>query len=205
MELAKKIRCGVAAGILAATSTTAGAAPLVIAEVNAPAVNCVFRTNCILPVTDSIGPILLNTGLGTARLQSRTFTGTAGTPGAGKTGYLYRVDMTKLSAGAECIAGLTINFGPVTKLPYKNGQLSDIFVITAGGLGTIGPKSADQFGNIIVFNFSPQLCVGTVASDANTTFFFGLAAATAPVAAKAHLFGTGTPPIIEVDARAPTH
>jgi len=63
---------------------------LKVVEVNAPAVNCVFRTTCRIPVTDSVGhiPLPFIATAGTAWLQSRSFTAEPGTPGAGKTGYL---------------------------------------------------------------------------------------------------------------------
>src|SRR5215204_3999539 len=50
---------------------------------------------------------------GTAWLQSRSFTAEPGTPGAGKTGYLYRISLTEASGSAECIGGLVLDFGPV--------------------------------------------------------------------------------------------
>jgi hypothetical protein len=46
---------------------------LKVVEVNAPAVNCVFRTTCRIPVTDSVGhiPLPFIATAGTAWLQSR--------------------------------------------------------------------------------------------------------------------------------------
>src|SRR5947209_16244258 len=52
-----------------------------------------------------------------------------------------------------CLLGLVLNFGPVAKLPYKAGPLADVFVVTTGGLGTIGIKSAEKTGDIIEFEF----------------------------------------------------
>jgi hypothetical protein len=141
----------------------------------------------------------------TAWLQSRTYTGMAGTPGAGLTGYEYRLSLTQASGSADCLGGLVINFGPVTKLPYKNNQLADVFVITSGGLGTIGLKSAEKFGNVIEFNFTKPLCLAGPPSDANTTYFFGLAAGATPQPIAAQIFSIGTPPLYEVDARVPAH
>src|SRR5207244_894607 len=78
---------------------------LKIVEVNAPKVNCVFQTDCIIPVSDTIGNISFPfLAPGTAWLQSRTFAGEAGAPGAGTTGYEYRVSMTQAS-GPGCISG----------------------------------------------------------------------------------------------------
>jgi hypothetical protein len=185
----------------------APAQPLKIVEVGAPAVNCVFQTDCRIPVTDSVGhiPFPFLAAADTVWLQSRTYAGEAGAPGAGKTGYEYRISMTEASGGSDCVAGLVLNFGPVTPLPYKDGQLADVFVVTSGGLGTIGLKSAEKFDDVIVFEFSKPLCVDGPPSVSKTTFFFGLAAATAPMKIKAQVSATGAPPFFSVDARVPTH
>ena len=187
----------------------AQAQKLTVVEVGAPAVNCVFHPSCTITVTDSIGTIDLSyiQKPGTAWLQSRTYTGAPGTPGAGKTGYEYRVSLTEAAGTAECLGGLVLNFGPVAKLPYKDGQLADVFVITTGGLGTIGLSSAEKFGDVIVFEFSPQLCLDGAANIKNTTFFFGLAADAAPESKPiaAQIFALGNPPLYEVEARVPKH
>ena len=92
---------------------------LKIVEVNAPKINCVFQTDCIIPVTDSSSnnspPFLA--AAGTAWMQSRTFAGEAGAPGAGTTGYEYRLSMTQASAPG-CILGFNVNFGTHKQLPY---------------------------------------------------------------------------------------
>jgi len=198
------------AGIAAATllaSTPAPAGPLNVVTVAAPGVNCVFSTNCTITVTDSVGQLPLG-GLNTpntAWLQSRTFTGAAGTPGAGKTGYEYRLDMTQASGSLECIGGIVINFGPVSQLPFKNNAPADVYVITAGGLGTIGIASAVQDGDVITFAFNKLVCAAMPASAANTTFFFGLASVHPPAPTSAGIFGTGNPPYYNVPARSPNH
>jgi hypothetical protein len=203
----KGFLAGLAATLWAALPLAAEAEPLTVVEVGAPAINCVFNADCRVTVSDSIGALALPyiATPGTAWLQSRTFAAQPGTPGAGTTAYEYRLSLTQASGSAECMGGLVLNFGPVTKLPYKNGALADVYVVTAGGLGTIGLKSAETFGNVIVFEFSKPLCLAGPPNDANTTFFFGLAAAAAPMAAKAHVFATGETPSYEVDARVPAH
>ncbi len=187
--------------------SAANAQALKIVEVNAPAVNCVFETDCILHVGDTTGNILLPTiAPGTAWLQSRTFSGQAGAPGAGLTGYEYRISMTQAAGQADCINGLTVNFGPHKPLPYQGGStLADVYVVTGGGLGTIKLKSATRFGDAIEFVLAGPLCLNGPADIKNTTFFFGLAAATAPMHHEAQLSVTGFPPIYGVDARVPTH
>ena len=98
----------------------AQAQPLKIVEVSAPAINCVFDANCKITVSDTVGNILLPTvAPGTAWLQSRTYSGLAGTPAAGLTGYEYRISMTQASGAADCITGFTLNFGPHTPLAFQ--------------------------------------------------------------------------------------
>jgi hypothetical protein len=180
---------------------------LKVVEVNAPAVNCVFQTDCQIPVTDTTGNILLPTiNPGTAWLQSRTFQGEAGAPsGQGITGYEYRISLTQASGGADCITGFTLNFGPHKPLPYLNNQMADVYVVTKGGLGTVGVGKAERFGDVIVFDLKTALCLNGPASIANTTYFIGLAAATAPMHVKAQISVIGGVPIYAVDARVPTH
>jgi hypothetical protein len=198
-----------AAVALALASMAAQAQLLTVVEVNAPAVNCVFNPSCIITVSDTVGhiPLPYLVAPNTAFLQSRTFTGAAGTPGAGKTGYDYRVSLTEASGSADCLTGLVLNFGPVVKLPYKNNQMADVFVVTTGGLGTIGIKSAEKFSTVIEFTFSKGLCLAGGKDIRNTTFFFGLATdkAPAPKPIDAQIAAVGTPPIYAVEARVPMH
>ncbi|HEY7665399.1 MAG TPA: hypothetical protein VH934_19960 [Xanthobacteraceae bacterium] len=205
MSICKAIAAAAAA--LALTAPAAWAQSLAVVEVGAPAVNCVFDPTCTVTVTDTVGfiPLPYLAAPKTAFLQSRTFTGAAGTPGAGKTGYIYRISLTQAGGTADCLGGLVLNFGPVAKLPYKNNQPADVFIVTTGGLGTISLKSAEKFGNVIEFTLAKQLCLAGGPNLDNTTFFFGLAADTAPMASAAQIFSTGTPPLYNVDARVPTH
>jgi len=196
-------------GVLAACVMfpfAAHAQVLKVVEVGAPAVNCVFQTDCVIPVTDTTGNILLPTiGAGTAWLQSRTFAGETGAPGAGTTGYEYRISMTQASGTSDCVSSFILNFGPHKQLPYKDKTLADVYVVTTGGLGTIKLSKAERFGDVIEFTLSKALCVNGPPSIANTTFFIGLAATAAPMLVKAQILATGTTPIYSVDARVPTH
>jgi hypothetical protein len=180
---------------------------LKVVEVAAPAVNCVYQANCTVVVDDSVGQLALQNldQPNTAWLQSRTFTGAAGTPGAGKTGYEYRLDMTQASGALQCVGGIVINFGPVTQLPFANNTPADVYVVTQGGLGTIGVASADQEGDVITFTFNTLICPSEPANPANTTYFFGLASANPPTAITAGVFVTGNPAYYNVPARAPQH
>ncbi len=196
-------------GVLAACvcfPLAAHAQVLKVVEVGAPAVNCVFQTDCTIPVTDTTGNIALPTiAGGTAWLQSRTFAGETGAPGVGTTGYEYRISMTQASGSSDCIIGFTLNFGPHKQLPYKDKALADVYVITTGGLGSISVAKAERFGDVIVFDLAKALCVTGPTDIKNTTYFIGLAAAAAPMKIKAQISVTGTTPIYAVDARVPTH
>jgi hypothetical protein len=194
------------AAVLAAPAA-ALAGMLNVVEVAAPTVNCVFAANCTITVTDSVGQLLIQNldTPNTAWLQSRTFTGAAGTPGAGKIGYEYRLDMTQATGALQCVGGIVLNFGSITQLPYKNNAPADVYVVTQGGLGTISLGSAQQDGDVITFNFKTFLCPSKPASPANTTFFFGLASIHPPASTLAGIFVTGSPPYYNVSARAPQH
>jgi hypothetical protein len=196
------------AALLCPLSGGAVAAPLSVVTVAAPDINCVFETDCTIVVTDSVGTIAVPNVTGTARLQSRTFTGQAGAPAGGKTGYEYRVDLTQAhtSGDVACVTGLNVDFGPVTELQYnKVGPTDDVFVITKGGLGTIGLASAEQNGNIITFTFTQPVCAADSSGPGHTTFFFGLASANPPKAIVATVEAPGVFPDLDVKARAPTH
>jgi hypothetical protein len=179
---------------------------LKVVEVNAPKVNCVFQTDCNLPVTDTSSNISLPflAAPGTAWVQSRTFAGEAGAPGAGTTGYEYRLSMTEAS-GAGCILGFNLNFGPHKQLPYANNALADVYIITTGGLGTIGLKSAERIGDMIAFTLASPLCADGPPDVKKTTFFFGLAAPAAPMHVGGSVYGIGEPGFFGVDVRVPKH
>jgi hypothetical protein len=199
-------RAALAAALLLLLTAAAGATPLVITDVGAPAVNCVFDTTCRIVVNDTVGNIAVPGAVGTARLQSRAFTGTAGAPAAGKNGYMYRIDLTQSVAVGNivCITALKLNFGPVSKFHYKTGgPLADIFVVTSGGLGSVGLASADLTANVITFKFSAPVCPGASPGKGVTSFFFGLAAVKAPKAITAQVQAGNA--FINVAARAPNH
>ena len=200
------LRPAVAAAILTISNAASGG-PLKVVEVAAPAINCVFDPSCTVTVSDSVGQIALQNldKPNTVFLQSRTFTGAPGTPAAGKTGYDYRLDMTQASGSLQCVAGIVINFGPITQLPFKNNMPADVYVVTQGGLGTVGLASADQDVDVITFTFDKFICPSEPANPANTTFFFGLASANLPTAITAGVFVTGAPPFYNAAARAPMH
>ena len=190
---------GLAAAAVLCAAAPAHAAQLTVVEVNAPAINCVFNTTCTVTVDDSVSTLQFTPYGAGAFLQSRTYSGQPGTPGAGLTVYEYRLDMTEAVGFTECIAGLVVDFGPVVKLTYPPNQPAHAYVITQGGLGDDGIESAEQDGDVVTFTFKTNLCPG------HTTYFFGMAAAKGPEAVTPVLFKIGTPPFYQVDGRAPQH
>jgi hypothetical protein len=195
------------AGALVAPSA-ANAASLAVVNVSAPAINCVFDTDCTVTVTDSVDDIPIPAlTAGKARLQSRTYTGQPGSPAAGKTGYQYRVDLSTAVTSNEfsCVTDLAIDFGEVTKLHYdRTRPQDDAFVVTQGGLGTIGILFAEQIGHVITFTFSQPVCAGNTPGTGQSTFFFGLASEFTPKSITAHVGVPGELPA-DVKARAPSH
>ena len=198
-------RIGILATTAALTATCApsSAAPLTIVETGFPAVNCLFQASCTIVVSDSSGKVNLGFDSGSGFFQSRIWNAAAGTPAAGKTGYLYRLDLRGAAGFTECVHGVTMNFGPVAKLPYKSGSMDDVFVGTSGGLGTIKLKSAEQEGGVITFTFAKPVCPKMGAAAGETTFFFGLASTKTPHDTAGTLFTAGSPGFTAISLRAP--
>jgi hypothetical protein len=94
---------------------------------------------------------------------------------------------------------MVLNFGPVKKLTYPANQPAHVFVVTQGGLGSVGIAFAQQDGDVITFTFDKPLCAG------QTSYFFGMAATGAPQSSSATLFGYGAPPFVQTAARVPRH
>lgn len=193
--------------MLCTVAGVAGATSLSIVTVSAPEINCIYETDCTVTVTDTVANITLPSMTGNGRLQSRTFAGKAGAPAAGKTGYEYRLDMTQATAIGDvaCVTGLEVDFGPITKLQYnKAGPVDDVFVITKGGLGSIGLASAEQDRNVITFTFSQPVCAADTSGPGKTTFFFGLTSAHTPKGIVAKVEVPAFDPV-DIKARAPDH
>ncbi|HEY5347596.1 MAG TPA: hypothetical protein VIJ72_05345, partial [Rhizomicrobium sp.] len=98
----------------------AQAAALGVVNVAAPGINCVFNPSCTVTVHDNIGNFTPPGDSGTAILQSRNYPGLAPAVAAGDTAYVYRLDMTQVSADAvpNCVTKVALKFGPTLKLPY---------------------------------------------------------------------------------------
>jgi hypothetical protein len=182
------------------------AAPLKVVNVGAPAINCVFTTAspCTITVSDTSDNVTLSAG-GTGRLQSRTFKGLKGSAADGMYAYEYRLDLRNAigALNIACIDYLTISFGPVVSLDYdKDQKLDQVFVITSGGLGTIGLSSAVQTGNGIKFTFTKPVCEGGAPGKGDSSFFWGLVSKMRPNNITALIHETGGTTHV-VKARSP--
>jgi hypothetical protein len=181
---------------------------LSVVNLNTRAAACVFNTNCQVTPTETSGDIPMPPGVtGTGRVHTSTFSGTAGSPGAGKTAYQYRVDLTQAVSDGEapCVTDLTIDFGPIAKLQYDGtGPVDDIFVVDQGGPGTIGIYSAEQTVNKVYIIFNQPVCAGPTPGTGRSSFLIGLASTTAPANTVLQVGWPGLEPL-PVRGRAPTH
>lgn len=170
------------------------AAPLKIVNVSEPAINCVFNPSCTVTVEDTSENIPLSTG-GTGILQSRTYSAAPGSPAAGFFVYEYRLDLRNALAPVtiSCINSITFNFGPViSHLNYGGDDKPDqVFVITSGGIGTIGLAAVLQNASISQFKFAAPICEGGTPGRGDSSFFWGMVARTPPKFVTATLQETG--------------
>lgn len=189
---------------------------LTFVNVAAPAINCVFNTTntpCTVSGNDSLGdiPVPPVQVSGVARLQTRTILGAAGAPAAGKTAYLYRVDMTQaVSSGeAPCVTDISVDFGPVSKFVYggSGSPPDDVFVITQGGLGDIGLYQVTQKSTVINFIFNQPVCAGPTPGTGRSSNFIGVASSSAPNAVNIKTVKVGWPGLdaLIVPARGPAY
>ena len=193
------------ASLVCFTPLVVEALPLKVVNVSAPAINCVFNTSCTVTVNDTTDNIAMSTG-GTGFLQSRTYKGAAGSPAAGMFAYEYRIDLRNAvgAVAISCIDWMTISFGPVVStLNYGGDAKPDqVFVVTGGGIGTIGIASAVQTGSNIKFKFASPVCEGGAPGKGDSSFFWGLTSQTQPKFVTATLHETGGATHV-VKARSP--
>src|SRR6266481_6168317 len=198
----KKLSLGL---LLCFTPFVVEAAPLKVVNVSAPAINCVFNAPCTVTVNDSSDNVPLSAG-GTGFLQSRTYKGYPGSPADGLYAYEYRLDLRNAVAALNiaCIDSMIISFGPVVgTLNYGGTAAPDqVFVVTGGGIGTIGIASAIQTGSNIKFKFTSPVCEGGAPGKGDSSFFWGLVSKTAPKFVTATLHETGGATHV-VKARSP--
>jgi hypothetical protein len=192
-----KILSGVVAACCA-PALLAGAAqaqPLQIVAVGAPAINCVYAPSCVV-TPDDFTDALLQGGF----LQSRVLQAQAGSPAAGMWGYLYRIDLRNARApGSPRVTEFSVDFGPVVNtLDYdRDGARGEhVFVITSGGLGSVGPTAAIRNGNVVTFRFGQPVAAG------QTSYFFGMTSRSQPRGVTARITSS-VDPNISIEARAP--
>jgi hypothetical protein len=181
------------------------AAPLKVVNVSAPAINCVFNAPCTITVNDTTDNIPMSTG-GTGVLKSRTFKGLPGSPADGLFAFEYLLDLRNAvgATAVSCIDSMTINFGPVVStLNYGGDRKPDqVFVVTGGGIGTIGLAAAVPTGSSIRFNFTSPICEGGAPGKGDSSFFWGLVSKNPPKLADAALHEPGGA-IHHVNVRVP--
>lgn len=177
-----------------------------IVDVGAPDINCKFDTDCAIEVSDFSDHFELPFHAGDAFLLSRGLPpGEPGTAAQGLYGYEYRLDLRDLAGltALGCINSFTIDFGPVVSIDYDDdGSLDDVYVVTAGGLGSVAPTSATQTCRTITFTFSPGVCAGSSPGNGESTFFFGLTS-TKPSRAVVTSVRDTLGSVVEPEARAP--
>ena len=163
--------------LLCFTPIVVAAAPLRVVNVSAPAINCVFNPSCTVTVNDTSDNVTLSTG-GTGFFQSRTYPGAPGAPADGMFAYEYRLDLRNAvgATAISCIDWISMSFGSVVStLDYNGDRKPDqVFVVTGGGIGTIGIASAIQTGSNIRFNFTTPVCEGGAPGRGDSSFFWGL-------------------------------
>lgn len=176
-----------------------------VVDVGAPAINCVFDSTCRVTVSDTTDVIPIPAG-GTNFLQSRTFTGKPGSPAAGLYSYQYRIDLRNAMGITHipCIRSMKLSFAPViSTLDYNSDGNSDqVYVVTRGGIGSIGLDSANMVGNDITFTFSSPVCAGGAPGTGQSTYFFGLVSTRPPHPVTAQVTETGGA-VYNVQARSP--
>jgi hypothetical protein len=190
--------------IICLVSLAAKAAPLKIVNVAAPAINCVFSTSCSVRVKDMKEDVPLSTG-GKGLLRTRTFKGASGSSAEGLFAYEYRLDLTDaVGTKPSCIDWISLSFGPVVNSLNFGGDArpDQVFVITTGGIGSIGLASAVQTRGTIRFRFKSPVCSGTSGAKGASTYFWGLASEQPPKNITAVLHETGGATHV-VKARSP--
>jgi len=181
------------------------AAQLKIVKVNTPAINCLFSSNCtvafnntVLSISTNLPPYTVNptnaplteTNLAlSGYLQSRTCEGQPGTPEAGLTAYEYRLVLQRLtgvtgvkgvSRKSFSINSMTFNFSPYSSFNYNGQKNNQVWVVTSGGMGSVGPSSAVASGSKVTFNFNPPLTITSVSTQETSSYFFGMISSNSP-------------------------
>ena len=178
------------------------ASALTVVNTSAPQINCVFSTTCSVVVTD-MGSSIMNGGF----IQSRIFQAQPGSPAYPNWVYEYRVNLTNAVGITHIgyVTSMSLSFGPVLNYDYNaDGNSSDqVFVVTQGGLGTIGLSSAWAFFGAVGFNLASPVSQGSFPGNGQSSYFFGLVSPYPPVVVNASVnTDTGT---LSVPVYAPAH
>ncbi len=144
---------------------------------------------------------------GNALMQNSTALAAPNTAGAGRTAYFYRVDLSEVTAIGDfaCITDITIDFGPIAALQYDgSGPPDDVFIVTQGGVGSVGLESAVQNGRNITFTFERPICATPPPSRGEASLSFGLASAAGPRPSSAALSQPGVVESLVAGTEAPS-
>lgn len=170
--------------VLTATPAAAQSVTLFPAQVSQANIDCLFGSQCTITPHDEVTDIPLPGITGNAILQSRTIKAAADSRAPGRTAYQYRIDLTTATTlvDTSCISGMSVKFGPISKLPYAAGTvLRDVYEIVQGAPpNQVGFVSAVQTGNVVTFTFARPLCAADTASPGQASFAFGLASLDEP-------------------------
>ncbi|HYC90792.1 MAG TPA: hypothetical protein VEO54_16360 [Thermoanaerobaculia bacterium] len=149
-------------------------------------VQCLFSTTCSVSVTDHVSEFPVSGGSGNGRLQSRVFQGQAGTTGAGKWVYEYRINLGP-------VAGLTYmpyadylavdRWGAIRQYDYNGDGIAtdEVFNITSGGIGTKAVTASWLTAPWTYFQLSNPVYSGSYPGGGESSYFFGLVSDRAPV------------------------
>lgn len=171
---------------LAALAGPADAQLLNRVNVSAPQINCVFSTTCSVVVSDLATPYL-----GNGFLQSRVFQAQPGSPAAGKWVYEYRIDLSNVaSSPAAAVTSLSMPVAaPILSMDFNaDGTATDqVFIVTGGGLGVVGPANARLQGDTLHFEFSTPVSGGASPGAGQSSYFFGFVTDSPPADVKARI------------------
>jgi hypothetical protein len=198
----RKLSLAAALAVSLALAHPAAAQNLNRVDVNAPRINCVFNTTCRVTVTDLATPYL-----GNGLLQSRTFQAAPGSPAAGKWVYQYRIDIRNVAGTTAIPLVTTLSMpvaAPIVSMDYNgDGNATDqVFIITSGGLGSVGPSTAWLHGDTLHFTFSPPVAGGSAPGAGQSSYFFGFVTESAPSDVAARIEANVAPGVF-LAARAP--
>lgn len=149
-------------------------------------VNCVFSTTCSVTVNDYVYSFAVSGAAGTARLQSRIFTGQPGSTAAGKYVYEYRMILTDaygITYPPSVDQMAIYNFGPVLQYDYNfDANATDHVFWSTSSIGTIGVSSAfGPFYGWTYIYFASPIYAGSGPGNGDSSHFFGLVSNYPPV------------------------